>query len=260
MINSHELYITTTSGQLFVKCWQPETESQQAPLVLLHDSLGCVGMWRDFPMQLCQLLQRPIIAYDRLGFGHSEPQTSPPSLSFIKDEVTVFLALKEQLAFDDYWLLGHSVGGAMAISIAARDKCLGVISISAQAYVEERTLEGIREAITFFSDPAQFSRITRWHGERSQWVFDSWTKTWLSKEYANWNLLPTLTQVNCPLLAIHGQEDEYGSCDSPKAIVEHSSGYAELLLLEDCAHMPHREQTSSVLSAIDTFICGCESR
>jgi len=256
MIKVIEHVIAVPSGELYAKHWQLN-DSQLAPIILLHDSLGSVAQWRDFPISLSQATGRSVIAYDRLGFGQSSVRTEPASFTFIEDEANIFLpAVVAAFALEHYVLFGHSVGGGMAITAAARhaQQCLAVISESAQAFVEERTLEGIRAAEEAFANPQQFARLQRWHGERAQWVLDAWAKVWLHPSYGDWCLDAELQQVHCPVLAIHGDGDEFGSNAFPERIVEKAQGPTQLALLRGFGHVPHREDEAVIINIVSQFL------
>lgn len=167
-----------------------------------------------------------------------------------------FPALRHSLGLTRFALLGHSVGGAMALAIAAteRDGCVAVITEAAQAFVEARTLEGIRAARAEFERPEQFARLTRWHGAKAPWVLDAWAEVWLSAEFRSWSLDEELAAVRCPVLAIHGDRDEYGSVAFPRRIVAGVSGPSELAILEGCGHVPHRERRADVLRLVVSFL------
>ena len=254
-ISNQQQHLDTRYGKLLVSLWQNDDIKQHIPIILLHDSLGSVGQWRDFPEILANELKRPVIAYDRLGFGQSAANPNKPSFSFIKEEAEQYFPLiKAALNIDKYHLLGHSVGGAMAINIAALDKdCQQVITLAAQAFVEAKTLEGIRIAQTAFKDPEQFEKLIKWHGNKTQWVLDAWTKVWLDPSFIDWNLNYCLKDVSCPVLAIHGEFDDYGSTAFPRYIAEHSQGPAEVLILAGCGHIPHKQKRAAVLQAIKQF-------
>jgi len=230
--------------------------SDRPPLILLHDSLGSVEQWRDFPGALAIATTREVIAYDRLGFGRSTRRAERPSVDFIFEEAaTFFPAVQRALGITRFALFGHSVGGAMALVIAASQSgCEAVVTEAAQAFVETRTLEGIRAAQAQFSDPEQFEKLARWHGEKAGWVLDAWTQVWLSPEFRAWNLDAHLARVTCPVLVIHGDSDEYGSVEFPRRIVGRVAGPAALAILERCGHVPHRERREEVLRLTASFL------
>ena len=254
---SSDAFVETIDGRLFVRRWRMGNGAL-APIVLLHDSLGCVELWRDFPAALANATGREVIAYDRLGFGRSDARTGPPSMDFIREEARGFPLLRDALGLERFALFGHSVGGAMAVEIAATqgDACAALVTESAQAFVEERTREGIRAAKERFADPAQLDRLARWHGDKARWVLDAWTEVWLAPEFADWNLDPALARVRCPLLAIHGDHDEYGSVAFPRRIAAGVRGESRLAILDDCGHVPHREREADVLRLVAEFLDG----
>jgi pimeloyl-ACP methyl ester carboxylesterase len=256
---SKEFWVDVTGGRVFVRRWTPQILADEIPIILLHDSLGCVRMWREFPEQLAIRLGKQVLAYDRLGFGESSPRQSLPSLRFIEEEAfTVFPELCQALGVKEVIPFGHSVGGGMAIAIAGHHSqvglCAAVITESAQAFVEHRTTEGIRDAKKIISDPAQLSKLNRYHGSKAQWVVDAWTETWLAPEFADWSLSSYLEKVRCPVLAIHGDQDEYGSCEFPRRIAGGVETYSEAVILKGFGHVPHRENPERVLDVVSGFL------
>lgn len=255
-VEFRDAMVAVPGGEIFVRLWNAGRDNL-APIVLLHDSLGSVEQWREFPAALAQAVGRPVLAYDRLGFGRSSPRTQPAYANFIAEEAEVFFpAVAHALGLSDFVLFGHSVGGAMAIVVAAlhADRCKAVVTESAQAFVEARTLDGIRAAKESFEDPERFARIAKWHGAKARWVLDAWTEVWLSPEFRSWTLDPHLQRVRCPVLAIHGDSDEYGSEAFPRRIAANVGGPSELRLLADCGHVPHREKPDEVLGLTASFI------
>jgi pimeloyl-ACP methyl ester carboxylesterase len=254
-----EIYVTTKLGRLYVKAWgwDRADDKAKAPIVLFHDSLGCIEVWRELPERLALATGHPVIAYDRLGFGGSDPHPARLNAGFVKDEaLTAFPALKDQLHLDRFIVFGHSVGGGMAIGVASAfpAEAQALITVAAQAFVEDRTLKGIRDAKQAFTDARQFERLTRYHGAKAQWVLTAWTESWLSQEFADWRVDEDLKQVRCPVLVIHGDRDEYGSVVHPKRIGALSAGPATVEILTDCGHVPHRERESDVLAMISRFL------
>lgn len=251
-----ETHVKVSMGEVFVRQWSPP-ESAATPLLLLHDSLGSVAQWRAFPQLLAQHLGRRVIAYDRLGFGQSTPRQGAIGDDFIVVEaLSVLPQLLDALEVDACIPLGHSVGGAMAIQLAARhpQRCPAVITESAQPYVEDLTLEGIRDAKRAFEQPEQFARLERWHGERARWVLDAWTGSWLSTAFRDWSLDDCLSEVVCPLLALHGDSDEFGTVNFPEYIADAVAGPSRCEIIAGCGHVPHRDKPDEVLRRIARFL------
>jgi len=255
-----DLWIDGNHGRMFVRSWFPERDAlrpNHAPILLLHESLGCIEQWKDFPSALAQATGRTVVAYDRLGFGRSDRLTAPPAPTFVEDEAAHgFACVLEHLGIERFVVLGHSVGGSMAVHCAARypEACQAMITMSAVTFVEQRTLSGIRQARAWFADPAQRERLRRYHGERSDWVLSAWIDTWLAPDFATWTLAHALPAVGCPSLAIHGDDDEFGSERHPQLIADHASGQVEQALLSGVGHVPHREQPELVLERIERFL------
>lgn len=254
---SRDTAVDGQHGRLFVRTWSPETPSNLAPIVLLHDSLGSVELWRGFPAALCKATGRQVVAYDRLGFGKSDAHPATLAMDFIAREADGdFAAVIRQLGIARFIVFGHSVGGGMAVNCAARHgaACVALITESAQAFVEDRTVEGLEDARELFKDPGQVDRLKRYHGDKARWVLDAWIESWLAPAFANWSLRPVLTQVKCPALVIHGVDDEYGSPAHPQLIAELSAGPARLELMADTRHVPHREREAEVVAMVRSFL------
>lgn len=250
-------WIMHPAGRLYYRRWQPaHVSAASPPIVLLHDSLGCVALWRDFPAALAQATGHVVIAYDRLGFGRSDPHPDRLDFGFVRQEAEDgFAALRAQLRIGRFIVFGHSVGGGMAVHCAARwpEDCVALITESAQAMIEERTRTGIRAARDDFQQPEHMARLVRYHGSKADWVLASWVDTWLSPAFADWSLADVLPRVRCPVLALHGAEDEFGSTRHPEIIVAGVSGPACSRIFEGVRHVPHREVPQAVLMTVQDF-------
>lgn len=253
-INHEDFSLTTPYGQVFARCWYPNNQPQPlAPIILFHDSLGCVELWRDFPSLLARATQRTVVAYDRLGFGRSDPHPGDWSNDFIRQEAQRYVPLvRASLGIDRFIAFGHSVGGAMATHCAGLfpQRCLALVTESAQAFVEERTVLGVQLAKEQFQQPGQIERLRKYHGEKAPWVLNAWTQTWLSPTYAGWAIEQTLPAISCPHLVIHGEDDEFGSTQHAYRYASLTGARSELLLIRDCQHVPHREQPQTVIDAV----------
>ena len=248
--------------QIFAKSWTPDQLKTDIPIIMFHDSLGSVQLWRDFPEKLAQITGAKVFAYDRLGFGQSSAHPERLAYDFVPYETTHgFKAILDHFQIQDFIAIGHSVGGGIATCCAQQypERCKALITISAHAIVEALTLVGIREAKAMFQLEGQLDRLKKYHGEKAQWVLDSWTETWLSEEFQDWNLEPILKQVHCPLLVIHGDQDEYGSVEQPKRFIENVAGSSQLHIIQGGHHFPHREQPDLVLSFMNDFLSGLDS-
>lgn len=249
---TEEYHVDAGPGRLYVRRWQPATPASPPPaIVLFHDSLGCVELWRDFPGRLAHATGRPVVAYDRLGFGKSDPNPGTLDMDFVEQEARHgFAAVREALGLEEFVALGHSVGGGMALASAVEHaaRCRALITESAQMFTEEHTLAGIRQARSDFAQPGQVDRLKKYHGEKAPWVLSAWTDTWLSPGFADWRLDDCLRAVRCPVLALHGDNDEYGSLAHPQRM--QALAGAQAVILQDCGHVPHREMPDTVIAHI----------
>lgn len=259
---AHEdTWIEHPHGRIFARTWHPLKNAEHAaansPVVLFHDSLGCIELWRNFPDLLSVSTGRRVVAYDRLGYGRSDPRCGKPALDFIADEArTYFPVVREQLGIDNFIAFGHSVGGGMAIYCAADFSgiCEGLIVESAQAFVDDKIIQGILEAKAVFKQDGQIARLEKYHGDKASWVLHAWTETWPDPDFSAWSLEQVLPRVRCPLLVIHGDQDEYGSLRHPEMIAELSGGPLRVEIMPDTFHVPHREHEKEIVELTKDFI------
>lgn len=258
-IHAQEILVDIDQGRIFAKRWNhaPSAPGGNVPIVLFHDSLGCVDLWRDFPERLARATGRDVIAYDRLGFGKSDPHPGTLDGNFVREEAHgAFSALREQLEIESFVAFGHSVGGGMAVACAATytQDCHALITESAQAFVEDRTIAGILDAKRAFASEGQLDRLKKHHGDKAAWVLHAWIDTWLAPDFAGWNLDEELRRVRCPVLAIHGDSDEFGSTRHPQRIAELTAGHSTLEILPQCGHVPHREKSDVVVEMVSRWL------
>ena len=255
-MNAQDQFISIGEKTLFVRTWQ-QHDSEKTPIILLHDSIGCVELWRDFPETLSRKTQRTVIAYDRFGYGKSSENPIPQKPDFISKEAELYFpALLQHLNIGKFMIFGHSVGGAMGVYCAAKfaDSCETLITESTMSFVEDRTLEGIYEAKAAFADESNIERLKKYHGEKTQWVLDAWIETWTAENFRAWSLKEILPEVQCPLLSMHGSNDEYGSLKHPQLIVDFAGSDSRLEILSGCKHIPHREKPTLVLDLVANFL------
>lgn len=250
-----ETLTPTPGGRLYVKRWTPPTAAA-APILLFHDSLGCTRLWRSFPAALVAATGREVIAYDRLGFGRSDPRADAPSRDFVVEEGRdVAPRMLDALGIDRFVALGHSVGGGMAAEAGAATgaRCEAVISVSALAFVDERGRAGIRRESAVFRAPGGLDRLARYHGPKAQWVLDAWTETWLSPDFDDYTFDHALAACEAPVLALQGDRDEYGGPQHPARIAA-KARRGRSAMIEGCGHFPHREQEAALVAEAARFL------
>lgn len=260
-ISVTDAWVNHPQGKLFTRTWTPVGDLSGVPILLFHDSLGSVELWRNFPAELSAATRRKVIAYDRLGFGKSDAYTQEFPLDFIGDEARTFVpALLEQLDLKRFIALGHSAGGGMIVNVAALypQAVVALITEAAQAFPEDQTLNSIAEAREQFKDEGQVQRLAKYHGDKARWVLNAWTESWLHPGFKAWTLKDVLPRVTCPLLVIHGVHDEYGSLRHPEMIGELSSGPARVEIIPETAHVPHRENPELIVQMVAEFVKNLE--
>jgi pimeloyl-ACP methyl ester carboxylesterase len=238
-----------------------EVDSSRPTIVFLHDSLGCIPVWRDFPEQLCAATQRGGVVYDRQGYGGSSPFSRTRDVGYLEREADTLAALLRKLGLAKSVLFGHSDGGSVALIAAAKypELIAGVITEGAHVFVEEITLEGIRQAQKLFAQTDLRKRIQKYHGDNTDGVISAWIDTWLSQEFRDFNMEHFLPAIKCPVLAIQGVGDEYGSESQVDAIVGQVSGPATKDMVKYARHTPHKEAPDYTLKITGAYICGIDS-
>ena len=242
---------------LAVQRLQPDGAAAGPTLVFLHEGLGSIALWRDFPTRLCQRLGLPGLAYDRWGHGQSEPLDRPRDLRYLHDEAELFLPeLLATMAVECPVLIGHSDGGTIALLYAARfpDRPPAIVTEAAHVFVEDITVAGIRAAGRAYAETDLATRLVRYHGERTDSLFRAWHDRWLSPDFRTWNIEAELATVTCPTLVLQGDADQYGTPAQVEAIARAVSGPAETALLPGVGHTPHQEAPGQVLGLIETFL------
>jgi pimeloyl-ACP methyl ester carboxylesterase len=229
--------------------------------VFLHEGLGSIELWRDFPSTLAKTTGCDALIYDRWGHGKSDPLDARRTLRYVHDEALVSLPeVLRKAGVEDVVLIGHSDGGSIALLFAAHypEFVRGLITEAAHVFVEDITLEGIRQSVGLYEITDLKEKLARYHGENTERIFRGWCDTWLSPEFRNWNIEECLPQITRPILVIQGEDDQYGTEAQVEAITKQVSGARESLLIPDCGHTPHHEARDKVVQAMTQFIFGLE--
>ncbi|MBL8390914.1 MAG: alpha/beta hydrolase [Candidatus Accumulibacter sp.] len=241
------------------------SRAQRPTLVFLHEALGSLSAWRDFPARVAQATGCGALVWSRPGHGHSPPLPLPRTPRYLHDEALVRLpALLAALAIARPLLVGHSDGGSIALLHAAAtpQDVAGVVVLAPHEFVEAKALAGIRRAGELFACSDWRRRLARHHRD-AEAVFRSWHDTWLAPEFADWDITGCLPAIRCPLLAIQGEDDEYATMRQIECIADAASDVT-LLKLARCGHSPQRDQPEAVIEAIvllverlDRSLAGC---
>lgn len=226
-------------------------------IVFLHDSLGCIELWRDFPERVGSLTQCNVLVYDRQGYGKS------CGFSYEKRENN-YLELEADILIDllNYWnieqpiLFGHSDGGSIALLAAAKypEKIQAIITEGAHVFVEDITINGIKEAITLYETADLKTKLEKYHGNNTEAMFWAWAATWNRPDFIRWNIEHFLPSIVCPSLIIQGENDEYGTLKQVESIIEQVSGTTEKFIIPKIGHTPHKEAADVVLEKVSDFI------
>ena len=230
-------------------------------LVFLHEGLGSVGMWRDFPARLCEAAGVRGLVYSRPGYGRSTPREAgerwtPRFMHRQAEEVLppLLRALQLDPARDPLWLFGHSDGGSIALLHAAAfpDALRGAIVLAPHIFVEEVSVASIQQARNAYLQTDLKQRLGRYH-EDADSAFWGWNDIWLDPAFRDWNIERELAAIRCPLLAVQGLDDEYGTLEQIRGIAR-VLPHTRLLELPDCGHSPHRDQPQAVIEATARFL------
>jgi pimeloyl-ACP methyl ester carboxylesterase len=238
----------------------PATATGRPDLLFLHEGLGSVSLWRDFPQLVADRTGCRAIAYSREGFGRSSSRSAPYTPGFMHREAfNVVPAIREKLGIAKPVLVGHSTGASMALIHAGCDVAgvAGVVAIAPFAFVEESNLEAIRSARDRYAQLRP--RLARHHDHVDD-VFHGWTDLWLDPEFRDWDIDDDLERIRCPILSILGEKDEYCTAAQLERIAERVShaDRIEMLRLPQSGHSPHRDEPETVIAAIDRFIHSLE--
>lgn len=224
-------------------------------IVFLHEGLGCISMWRDFPQQLVDATGLNALVYSRYGYGRSDPIDAPRRVDFMHREALDTLpALLDQFGIERPILFGHSDGGSIAlIHAGAAGREVGAVVVMApHVLVEDISIRSIEAARVAYETTDLRVRLARHHDDPDS-AFRGWNDIWLHHDFRAWNIESCLPGIACPVLAIQGIDDEYGTLDQIRRI---ASGAPDVQLLElpDCRHSPHRDQPQAVIEAVTRFL------
>lgn len=238
--------------------------AERSLCLLLHEGLGCVELWKDFPAHLADTLGREVGAYSRRGHGRSSPAPTDrprPNDYLERQGCEELRRLLDALRHDSVILIGHSDGATIALAYAAQyadPRICGVVAMAPHVFAEARCIEAIRATTRRYADQDLGTRLRHYHGDNVDAVFHGWSDTWLSADFADWDITPMLSEIRPPLLLIQGEEDEYASARHIEHIHQQTSGPCRTVWLPRCGHIPHREFQDETICAIGEFVAAID--
>ena len=223
------------------------------PLVLLHEGLGSVGLWRGFPAALQAATGRRVIAVSRFGHGRSQRPPAPRTPAFFHEEaLDVLPELLAQLGAPEPLLVGHSDGASIALIHAGRHPVTGIALLAPHVFVEDITVAAIRDARRAFDGGALRERMARHHDDPAA-AFDGWCDVWLDAAFRDWSLEADAERVGCPVLLVQGADDPYGTLEQLDRIQARVRGSVERLVVPG-GHSPHLEAADEVTAALAHWV------
>ncbi len=227
-------------------------------LVFLHEGLGSVALWKNFPASVVAATGCPALVYSRHGYGKSDNLDAPRAVDYMhREALEVLPEVLDRLRIGTPILIGHSDGASIALIYAGCGKhsVRGLVAMAPHVFVEDMTVASIAEAKTAFRDTGLAAKLGRYHDDVAS-TFRGWSDIWLHPDFRRWNIEAYLAPIAIPLLLIQGEDDQYGSIAQIKAIERQVSGPVETLMLPDCAHSPHLAQKEATVAAVAGFVAG----
>lgn len=225
-------------------------------LVFLHEGLGSVGLWRDFPDKVARRLGAPALVYSRFGYGESDGLLAPRTPAFMhEDALETLPRLLDQLEIQRPLLIGHSDGASIALIHAAASKrpVAGLVCIAPHVFVEQVCVESIAKIRDTYVKTDLKQRLAKYHA-RVDDAFLGWADIWLEPEFLAWSIEDLIAEITQPTLLIQGRDDEYGTLAQLDRIEARARAPTSRLVLDRCGHSPHRDREAAVIDAIVAFV------
>jgi pimeloyl-ACP methyl ester carboxylesterase len=236
-----EYFIQIEGREIYAKRFLRNRDKHTPTIVFLHDALGSVAQWKDYPRRILNETKCNVLLYDRFGHGLSSAEPIAPDERFLDKEALVILPeVLHHFSISHPILYGHSDGGTIAMIYASRIHSSGLILEAAHVLVEKETREGVLQ--TSMQKDTLVAKLNKYHGEKALDLFNYWSNLWTSDLMLSWNIEHVLNRIDIPTLIIQGANDNYGTREQVNRISEGVSGNVEVLWLEHCSHFPPQRE------------------
>jgi pimeloyl-ACP methyl ester carboxylesterase len=237
--------------------WVGAAESEHPVVVFLHEGLGSIALWKDFPEQFCSRHGLTGLVFSRYGYGQSTPRPADERwpVTFMHAQAhEVLPAFLAALGVDKPWLFGHSDGGSIALLHAScfPDAVSGIVVVAPHIFVEDISVTSIAQAREAYLSTDLRAKLARYHADPDS-AFWGWNDIWLDPAFRAWNIEGELQRISCPILAVQGEDDEYGTLEQIRGI-QRKAPQTRLLILPQCGHSPHRDQPEALMQEAARFI------
>ena len=232
----------------------PYVPTSDIVLVFLHDALGSAESWKDFPEKIAKTTGFSAIVYNRKGHGESSTKPVSWTKEYLELETQFLHKVLNHLKLTEPILIGSSDGGSIALLYAAAYPVKAIVTLAAHYFVEEKTANGV---LKMREEPANYllrEALQKYHGTGTKNLVDNWQKVWTSEEFSDWNISPQLSKINCPSLVIQGEDDDYALPSHATDLAKLIGKNAEVHLIKNCGHFPHKDQPKITLNLIENFI------
>ncbi len=254
--NEGELSSVRIDGvQLEAVCYGPSPKAAPT-IVMLHEGLGCIALWREFPQKLAASTGLGVFVYSRAGYGHSDPVTLPRNVDYMHREAfDVLPKILDAIGFQSGILLGHSDGASIAAIYAGgvEDfRVRGLVLIAPHFFTEDEGLSSIAAAADSYRLTDLRDKLGKYHKDPDN-AFLGWNGVWLNPDFRDWNIADSIDYLRIPVLAVQGEDDQYGTIAQIREIEERIYSPVDVEIIPNCKHSPHVEQPQALLDTVSEF-------
>lgn len=228
--------------------------SDAAPIVFLHEGLGSIPQWKNFPRKLHEATRLACIVYERRGYGKSSPYSFLKDQNYLHKEADFLIKILDQLGVSECSLFGHSDGATIALIAGGNypSRVKAIISEAPHVVIEEQSIAGIKDAIASY-DKKLKPPLAKYHGTKTDTIFEAWSQTWIDPAFKAWNCLKDLEMIECAVFALQGELDQYATRQQMHLLQKHVSR-CQSLIISDVKHMPHFDAEQIVIKSTSNFL------